>query len=351
MSSTSSTRSCIEVILGTMTMGWEQASSTVDDAVAKQFIEVFHAAGGRSCDTARIYSGGACEPMLGRALAAAAVSPALAIATKAHPSQPGGLGAVGLRAQLDASLDALGVDSVDLFYLHQPDAANALAETLATMAALLSEGKARAYGLSNFSVLETKRVFALCAENAWPTPSTFQGLLNPLNRLVEAELLPLLRAHGVRFFGYNPLCAGLLSGKHYQAQAAVPKGRFLDNPNYLPRYYSEGYLGAMELLRSACDAEGVTMIDAAFRWLIHHSPLISGDGILLGASSLAHLEQNLAACAAATPLPDTIVAALDEGWASVRDGAFPFWRGYSQDMPGREGLDMGASYTAHGPAK
>ena len=124
---------------GSMTFAWSQASSFVDDTVAAAMLERFSAAGGVSFDTARIYAGGKSEEMAGRILPAGELGRRYTVATKAHPSQADGLSPGGLRAQLTASLAALQVDNVPIFYLHQPDTSNPLAETLETANALVNE--------------------------------------------------------------------------------------------------------------------------------------------------------------------------------------------------------------------
>lgn len=199
--------------LGTMTFAWNQASSPVDDKIATAFIQRFVAAGGRQVDTARIYAAGETEPMLGRALQSSGASDLL-VGSKAAPSQPGGLSATGMRSQLDASLGAIGVERLAEYYLHQPDTEAALLESLREAHAMVSEGKVGAVGMSNYHASEVARAFELCAEHGLTKPSVYQGLYNPLNRAVEEELLPVLRAHGCSFVAFNPLAAGLLTGAH-----------------------------------------------------------------------------------------------------------------------------------------
>ena len=108
----------------------------------------------------------------------------------------------------------------------------------------------------------------------------------------------------------------------------------------------------MEELAAVCDSAGVTLVDATFRWLIHHSCLSAGDGdgILLGASSVAHLEQNLGACTSAALLPEPVIAAFEAAWHGLREaGPFPYWRSYSADHPNRESLPPGAGYVVLKP--
>lgn len=344
--------------LGTMTFSWKgQTSSHVNDSIASQMLNAFvdfHDKGTPArVDTARIYAGGESERMLGYALANLADdSSSITLGTKAHPSQPNGLSPGGIRAQLQSSLDAMKASSVNEFYLHQPDEENSLLDSLKTCNELIDEGKISAIGMSNYHASEVQRAFDLCKEHGLAKPSVYQGLYNPLNRKVEDDLLPVLRANDCSFVAYNPLAAGLLTGKHL-ASGEVKEGRFKNNPNYLPRFYTPANFEAIGLIQSACDGAGISMVEAVYRWLLRHSALEAGDkcedGILIGASSMPQLEENLRCCSGAKDeLPQPVLDAFDAAWEVIlKDGsAFPYWRSYSSDMPGKEQLDPGASYNA-----
>jgi aflatoxin B1 aldehyde reductase len=269
----------VDLHLGTMTFGWSQSSKKVDDTAAQQFLGQFVGAGHRTVDAARIYAGGKSEQMLGRVMAKGHGGPTgrscLTVVTKAHPSQPQGLSAEGLRAQVAASLEALGVDSVELLYLHQPDTKASLVESLQTVHALIEEGKVGAYGLSNYAAVEVARCVAICEEKQLTKPVVYQGLYNAINRRVDTELFPTLRAAGMAFVAYNPLAAGLLTGKHSPG-GEVQAGRFKNNPNYLDRFYKPDLFEGLQLVRDACEEAGVSMTGAAFRWLLCHSALQDG---------------------------------------------------------------------------
>jgi aflatoxin B1 aldehyde reductase len=344
--------------LGTMTFAWSQTSSKVDHPVAlemvKKFIS-FNTERGEKLhriDTARIYAGGSTEDMVGSVLAKLGlVDGIVAIGTKAHPSQKGGLSRNGIEDQFKASVIAMGamkIDKVDEYYLHQPDTEYALLESLKCLHEMITNGAISAIGMSNYNVKEMERVFALVKKHDLTPPTVYQGLYNPLNRLVENELLPLLKANQCSFVAYNPLAAGLLAGKHTDPDQ-VQKGRFKDNQNYLPRFYTLANFDAIELIRQACEKESITMVEATYRWLLRHSALGLEDGVLLGASSLVQLDQNLKACSAAKerpPLPASVLQAFEKAWKLTENGAFPYWRSYSSDMPNRNSLDPGASYNA-----
>jgi aflatoxin B1 aldehyde reductase len=143
----------------------------------------------------------------------------------------------------------------------------------------------------------------------------------------------------------------LLTGKHTDVGSVV-KGRFKNNENYLPRFYTPSNFEALQLISQQCEKDNMSMVDATFQWLLNHSALDAKiDGFLLGASSVSQLEQNLSACTRAAspdvqPLSSGLLNAFDEAWEATKDGAFPYWRSYSSDMPHRETLDPGASYNA-----
>lgn len=337
------------IYLGTMTFGWNQASSYVDEQIASSMVEKFVKMGGKHVDTARIYSSGDCEPIVGEAIKG---FDEIILGTKAAPSQPGGLSTSGIQAQLDASLKALQVNHIAEYYLHQPDTANPLLESLKKVHELVQAGKVGKVGMSNYHAHEVKRCFELCEEHGLTKPSVYQGLYNPLNRAVEDELIPLLKENSCSFIAYNPLAAGLLTGRHtYTTEASeVPKGRFKDNPNYLPRFFTPECFSALERIRSACATADITMVQATYRWLLCHSALGPNDGLLLGASTLAQLDSNLDACSTTTALPPAVLTAFSDAWGEgLRDSSFAYFRQYSSDMPGWEDLPQGAGYVAHGP--
>merc|ERR1719273_2885095 len=127
--------------------------------------------------------------------------------------------------------------------------------------------------MSNYHYLEMERAFHLCESHGLTKPSVYQGLYNPLNRMVEEDLIPLLKRNDCAFVAYNPLAAGMLAGKHNKDDDKVKKGRFRNNPNYLPRFYTDENFRAVNLLKDACDKEGISLVTATYGWLLRHSAL------------------------------------------------------------------------------
>mmetsp|Transcript_24800 Transcript_24800/g.41964 ORF Transcript_24800/g.41964 Transcript_24800/m.41964 type:complete len:358 (-) Transcript_24800:185-1258(-) len=343
---------------GTMTFGWSNSSKLINEQGALEMLKLVQSRGINHFDSARIYAGGKTETILGHCFGqlqqedGSSFRAKSIITSKVHPSQPAGLSARGIRDQLQASLDAMGLAYVDELYLHQPDTEHPLTESLEAADMCVKDGLVKRIGMSNYHEIEVQRAIELCNEHSWTCPTIYQGLYNPLNRRVEQTLLPVLRANKIDFVAYNALAAGLLTGKHQSHKAAsgddVLPGRFKNNDNYLPRFYTDANFLAIETIQAALPA-GMDLITATYTWLRRHSSLMSTDGILLGASSLEQLDSNLAACEAAEhceALSEQLLLAFDQAWEISRDGAFPYWRGYSLDQPGRDELDPGASYSA-----
>lgn len=308
-------------ILGTMTFG-----DQVDQADADALLQKFRRAGHAELDSAHTYCDGRTEQMLGRMLTAEDHE-RLTIATKVNPWNDGGLRPAEVRRQLGESLQRLGVASVDLLYLHAPDLDTPVEQTLQACFELFQQGKFRHFGLSNYAAWQVAEVVELCRRHGWMEPEVYQGMYNALTRDVERELFPCLRNYGLRFYAYNPLAGGLLTGKHGALEQLPEVGRFSSARGYRDRYWKQAYFDVLQELRDACRDSGIEPVQVALSWLVHHSLLHAerGDGIILGASSVAHLQQNMAACEQA-PLQRAIVDILDRGWQIIKPDCFRYFR-------------------------
>jgi aflatoxin B1 aldehyde reductase len=305
--------SVTNVIFGTMTLGYEGYGSRVKDpGVAQAMVDAFAAAGYHDLDTAHAYGGGSCERMLGDLKA----PERFAIATRFDPiATPSGHEPDVLKQSVGETVARLGVAHVDLLYLAFRDPKTELERTLQAVQELFQDGVFTEFGLSNFSVEDLDAVRDIMASNGWVTPSVYQGLYNALSRTAESDLLPALHSFGMRFHAYNPLAGGAFApgfgADHVEAGSRFdpgsPQGQF-----YRSRYWTDSYVSALQAVRAACADAGISPIAAALQWLVHHSDLRGEyrDGIILGASSLAHLEENLLAVAAG-PLPREVLDAIE----------------------------------------
>lgn len=311
----------IKAVLGTMTFGGQ-----VDAAGARAMLDLFSDAGCHELDTAYIYCDGRTEELLGTLLRHSAPA-AWYIATKAHPSADGSLQPASVRRQLLTSLGRMETDRVDLFYLHSPDLGTPIRETLEACWELYQAGHFGEFGLSNYAAWQVAEIAQICESKGWMKPTVYQGMYNPLTRDVERELFPCLRNYGIRFYAYNPLAGGMLSAKHTQFNGEFGGGRFDLNSSYRERYWNRKYFEAVTLISNACGKSNVLPAAAALRWMAHHSMLCagSGDAVILGASTIAHFEDNLSAIDAA-PLPAEVVAAFDQGWEITRPACMKYFR-------------------------
>lgn len=311
----------VKPVLGTMNFG-PQADREASQAMVAHFLEQ----GYHEIDTAYVYNSGDSERFLGAAAQALATNEA-SIATKVNPRVADVFDAAAISAQLNESLQRLGLDAVDILYLHFPDPRTPIETTLAACAELHAEGKFHELGLSNFPAWQVVEIWHFCRRNGWPLPSVYQGLYNGLSRGVEAELMPALSRYSMRFYAYNPLLGGLLSGKYADFPDEPTPGRFTLRPNYRDRYWKKPFFAALELLSAACLEQGITLVQAAYRWLVHHSALsgTKGDGIVVGASSVVQLDQNLQAMRQ-QPLPISIVEAFEAAWAAAKPECPDYFR-------------------------
>lgn len=301
-------------------------------------LDVFKQHGHIELDTARMYGSGSSEEYL-RDMGVEAQG--FKVATKVFPSarmpnRPGDWTPYDhttdgvQRAHRDSS-KALGTDKVDLYYLHAPDREVKLEETLAAINDLHKAGHFERFGISNYKAEEVEQIISICSEKAYVKPSVYQGLYNSIARSAEKELIPMLRKHGLSYYCYNPLGGGFFTGAITAPDDEVEKGSRFDaskwqGASYRKRYYRDEYFKALKIVRAASEKAGLTMAEVALRWMQHHSALSTkehGDAIIIGASSLKHIEANLVDFEKG-PLPSEVVQAVDEAWKIVEPNAPPY---------------------------
>ncbi len=302
----------MKLILGTMTFGESVFSPDV-----KAFLDVFLENGYEELDTAYVYNNGDCERLLGEVLPD--TDKPFHISTKINPRISGRLDGEAAYKQLNESLSRLKLNSVDTVYLHFPDPATPVISVLEAMAELHAQGKFKELGLSNFPAWMVADVWHICDKHGWVKPTVYEGIYNPLTRKAESELNDCINAFGMRFYAYNPLAGGLLSGRYGNFEDEPSDGRFTHRPNYQNRYWKKTFFNAVDMLKNVCTGYNITLIEASYRWLANHSMLDEkrGDAIIIGASKLDHLKQNLQAVKAG-PLPGKIVSAFEAAWQKCK---------------------------------
>ena len=298
----------VSLVLGTMTFG----ESVFSPQVA-EFVNVFLDTGFEELDTAYVYNEGNCERLLGEVLPN--LNRPFKIATKINPRISGKLDGEAAYRQISESLERMKLKQADTVYLHFPDPATPVISVLEAMAELHDQGKYRELGLSNFPAWMVADVWHICDRNGWIKPSVYEGMYNPLARNAETELDACLSNFGMRFYAYNPLAGGLLTGRYKSFDKDPGDGRFTHRVNYRGRYWKESYFRALEIISQTAEGFGINSIEATLRWLMHHSMLKPGrgDAVILGASKTDHLIQNIEA-AKEGPLPQKMLEAFEEAW-------------------------------------
>ena len=288
---------------------------------AARLVDICLEAGVTMFDTADVYSAGAAEEILGRAVAGRRDQ--VIIATKG--SFPMGAGANDrgnsrhhLLEACDASLKRLGTDYIDIYQLHGFDALSPVEETLSTLDTLVKSGKVRYIGCSNFSGWHLMKSLAASDRYGWPRYVAHQAYYSLVGRDFEWELMPLGHDQGVATIVWSPLGWGRLTGKIRRNQPPPAVSR-------LPKTAAAGPQVADELLYKVVDAldqiakeTGRTVPQVALNWLTRKPTIAS---VIVGARNEEQLRQNLGALG--WSLTDAQIAALDA--ASAVPVAYPYW--------------------------
>lgn len=309
----------VQTILGTMTFGGQ---TNKDDAI--QQLKLFVSRGYNEIDTARMYCRGKTEEMLGEVLRVPAIESdkvleSIRISSKVNPFKGynDNLSPENILKQSKEILSALGRPSTEILYLHAPDITVPIEDTLQAMQSLYLLGKFKYLGLSNYAAWEVVYIWSYCKSQGWVLPTIYQGMYNAITRDVERELFPALKKCNMSFYAYNPLCGGLLTGKHFQKESVNSQGTRFDvsNSMYRNRYWKDEYFQAISMIRDVTNRYNIKMPDASIRWLRHHSKLsdTGGDGVIIGASTVEHLTSNLNSCEAG-PLPEEVVEVFGHAW-------------------------------------
>lgn len=263
-------------------------------------------------DTANVYTNGESERVVGRALAGR--RDRVIVATKGRGSMGPGPNDQGasrshiLRA-IDESLARLHTDYIDLYYIHSPDYATPMEETLRALDDAVRAGKIRYAACSNFYAWQISEAIWMSQTNHWISFSAVQPLYNIANRDAEVELLPFCRHYGVGVVSYSPLARGVLSGKYRVGEAPPPDSRAARGDRRIQQTeYREESFHLADALKPRADAHNATLTQFALAWVIANPILTSA---IIGPRTMAHLDDNLGALGVTlTPSDEAAVNAL-----------------------------------------
>ncbi|MBI2940419.1 MAG: aldo/keto reductase [Chloroflexi bacterium] len=307
------------ICLGTVYFGTQVAA---DESV--RIIQRALDLGVNFIDTAEIYmrpSYGAAEEVVGRALEGRRHEVVLATKKRydPRPHRTGGLGDHGLsRRQIitavEGSLRRLRTDYIDVYYPHHPDPEVDLEETLRAFDDLVRAGKVRYIGLSNYPAWQVVEALWIADRRNLEPVACVQALYNLLDREIERDLVPACRRFGLGLMPYSPLAGGVLTGKYRSGESRPPESRAAQvgyagrgRPAHIP-VLSERNLAAAGRLAAFASERGETASRLAVAWALHQ-PLVTA--VIMGASTVAQIEENVAAAdLALTPDDVAAIAAL-----------------------------------------
>lgn len=249
-------------------------------------------------DTANVYRQGEAERIVGQALARYPRS-SYVLATKVRGPMGDGPNDQGLSRkhiveQCEASLRRLGVEYVDLYYCHYPDADTPIEESLLAMDDLVRQGKALYAGVSNFGAGQIAEAAALRERHGLRPLAANQPLYNMFAREIEREVVPLCRSLGIGQVVYSPLAQGVLAGKYASLEQVPEASRAADEDGgrAVRSWLREEYLRKALRLGQAAEEWGLPLSGLALAWTLREGNVASA---IVGASSPEQIEENVKA--------------------------------------------------------
>lgn len=323
--------------LGTGTFGGRgelfKAWGSTDVAEAKRLVDLCLEAGLNMFDSADIYSDGAAEEILGAAIKGRRDQ--VLISTKATFRSGSGANEVGssrhhLIRSVDSALRRLGTDYIDLFQLHGFDAATPVEETLRTLDDLVTAGKLRYVGCSNFSGWHLMKSLAVAERYGWTRYVAHQAYYSLVGREYEWELMPLALDQGVGCVVWSPLGWGRLTGRIRRGQPLPTASRLQSSvaTSAGPQVSEEYLFKVVDVLDEVAAETGKTIPQIALNWLLERPSITT---VIIGARDEHQLRDNLGAVG--WSLTAEQVAKLDQASAVPR--IYPYWHqaGFSERNP------------------
>jgi aryl-alcohol dehydrogenase-like predicted oxidoreductase len=255
--------------LGTMMFG-----AATDEPTARRIVDRAREQGVNFIDTANVYADGRSEEITGRAIAAHRDH--WVLATKlANPTGPGpndrGLSRTHAFRAVRDSLKRLGVETIDILYLHKEDHTTPLDETVRVMADLVRSGQIRHFGVSNHRGWRVAEICRLCDEAGIDRPVVSQPYYNALNRMPEVEHLPACAHYGLGVVPYSPLARGVLTGKYrpdVPPQEGTRAGR--QDPRMMQTEWRPESLHIAQEIAAHARERGITPGQFAFAWVLNN---------------------------------------------------------------------------------
>lgn len=283
-----------EICLGMMSYGDPSLGNhpwSMPEEESRPFIKAAVEAGINFFDTANVYSAGSSEEITGRALKDFARREEIVLATKVHGRMRPGVNGAGLSrkaifAEIDASLQRLGTDYVDLYQIHRFDSSVPLEETLEALHDVVKSGKARYIGASSMYAWQFAKALFTQKQHGWTRFVSMQNHYNLLYREEEREMLPLCADQGVAVIPWSPLARGRLT-RDWDATTART-----ETDEFGSTLYVASDRAIVEQVAAVAAARGVSRAQVALAWLLRN-PVITAP--IVGVTKPHHLDDAVAA--------------------------------------------------------
>ena len=314
-----------EICLGTMTWGGKgrfQIVGKLGPEDAKAQLRTAFDAGVNFVDTADVYSEGESERLLGRALRELGLPrEELVVATKVRIRMGEGPNRVGLSRvnivnALDASLQRLGLDHIDLYQVHAVDFLTPMEETLRAVEDMVGSGRVRHIGVSNHAAWQFMKALGISERRGWSRFESIQAYYSIAGRDLERELVPLAQDQQLGILVWSPLAGGLLSGK-FSADSQGPEGARRTTFDFPPVDRDRAFR-CVDAMRPLAQAHGVSVARIALAWTLQQPGIAS---VIVGAKSIEQLQDNIAS--SDLRLSQDELAELDR--ASALPPEYPGW--------------------------
>jgi aryl-alcohol dehydrogenase-like predicted oxidoreductase len=314
--------------LGTMMFG-----DRTDAAEAGRIVASAREAGVNFIDTADVYANGESERITGKLIAPD--RDRWVLATKVANPLPGphgddpnrrGTGRKWIMKAVDESLARLGVDYIDLYYIHKDVEETPLEESARAMADLIAAGKVRYFGVSNYRGWRIAEMANVCRLAGLPLPAASQPYYNAMNRQPENDILPACAHHGIGVVPYSPLARGVLTGKYSEGAAAPAESRVgRKDKRIMETEFRPESLAIAQKIKAHAQAKGLTGGQFAFNWVLAN-PIVAS--VIGGPRTLEQWSEYLGAIGkkldkADEALVDSLVSPGHPSTPGYNDPAYP----------------------------
>ncbi|MDR5655813.1 aldo/keto reductase [Halodesulfurarchaeum sp. HSR-GB] len=305
-----------ELQFGTWRFGREtqEGNVEIDEQRGKELLSAYETAGGRYIDTADIYGGGQAETWIGdwledRDRERFTIASKIYWQTRDGDPNSRGTNRKNIRHRIDALLDRLGTDYIDVLYIHRWDDTTSARELMKTLNGLVEAGKVHYLGASTLRPNAWKVIKAnqIARREGWEPFTVLQPRYNLADREIEGDYLEMARREDLAVCPWSPLGQGFLTGKYSREDGLTGESRAAESDRFQANYLTEANFDLHEELDAVAEEVGATPAQTALAWLMHR------DGVtapIVGARTVDQLEENLGA--AAVDLSDEQVTRLTE---------------------------------------